>query len=239
MLTTLGRHLPRLAFALVALLAALLVMTSCGDEDPTKGRTPKQVLAAAQKTLDETSGINFSIASDNLPEGVTTLKKASGTLTRKPAFEGTLTVPVMGTEAQVDVVSVDNVVYAKLPFTTSFQKLDPADYGVPDPAGLIAPDSGISSLLASTQGLELGKSVRGGADNKEILSTYTGTLPDTAVKKVLPGAAGEFDVTYVVNDSDELTEATIKGHFSGEGEAAYSYTIDVSEYDVEKAIAKP
>lgn len=214
-------------------------MTSCGDEDPTKGRTPKQVLAAAQKSLDETSGINFSIASDDLPEGITTLKKATGTLTRKPAFEGTLTVPVMGTEAQVDVVSVDNVVYAKLPFTTSFQKLDPADYGVPDPAALIAPDSGISSLLASTEGLKIGKSVRGGADNKEILSTYTGTLPDTAVKKILAGAAGEFDVTYIINDSDELTEATIKGHFSGAGEAAYSYTIDVSEYGVEKEIAKP
>ncbi|HEY9352606.1 MAG TPA: LppX_LprAFG lipoprotein, partial [Nocardioides sp.] len=88
--------LPRLAFALVALLAALLVMTSCGDEDPAKGRTPQQVLAAAQKNLDETSGINFSIASDDLPEGITTLKAATGTLTREPAFEGTLTVPVMG-----------------------------------------------------------------------------------------------------------------------------------------------
>ncbi|MGH3351783.1 MAG: LppX_LprAFG lipoprotein [Nocardioides sp.] len=239
MLTTLGRNLPRLAFALIAVLAALLVMTSCGDEDPTKGRTPKQVLAAAQKSLDETSGINFSIASDDLPEGITTLKKATGTLTRKPAFEGKLTVPVMGTEAQVDVVSVDNVVYAKLPFTTAFQELDPADYGVPDPAALIAPETGISSLLAATENLKIGKSVRGGADNDEILSTYTGTLPDTAVKKILAGATGEFDVTYIVNDTDQLTEATIKGHFSGEGEAAYSYTIDVSEYGVEKEITKP
>lgn len=239
MLTTQGRNLPRLAFTFVALLAALLVMTSCGDEDPTKGRTPKQVLAAAQKTLDETSGIDFSIASDNLPDGVTTLKKASGTLTRQPAFEGKLTVPVMGTEAQVDVVSVDNVVYAKLPFTTSFQELDPADYGVPDPAALIAPESGISSLLGATEDVKIGKSVRGGADNKEILSTYTGTLPGSAVKKILAGSAGDFDVTYVINDSDELTEATIKGHFSGEGEAAYSYTIDVTQYGVEKEIAKP
>ena len=235
----LGRTLPRLVFGLVALLAATLVLTSCGDEDPTKGRTPKQVLAAAQKHLDETSGINFSIASDDLPEGITTLKAATGTLTREPAFEGTLTVPVMGTEAQVDVVSVDGVVYAKLPFTTAFQELDPADYGVPDPAALIAPETGISSLLAATQDVKIGKSVRGGADNDEILSTYTGTLPDTAVQKILAGATGDFDVTYIINDSDELTEATIKGHFSGEGEAAYSYTIDVTEYGVEKEIAKP
>lgn len=237
--TLLGRNLPRLAFTLVALLAALLVMTSCGDEDPAKGRTPQQVLAAAQKHLDETSGINFSIASDDLPEGITTMKAATGTLTRQPAFEGTLTVPVMGTEAQVDVVSVDDVVYAKLPFTTSFQELDPADYGVPDPAALIAPETGISSLLSATEDVKVGKSVRGGADNDEILSTYTGTLPDTAVQKILANAAGDFDVTYIINDSDELTEATIKGHFSGEGEAAYSYTIDVTEYDVEKEIAKP
>ena len=47
------------------------------------------------------------------------------------------------------------------------------------------------------------------------------------------------DVTYIINDSDELTEATIEGNFSGEGEAAYSYTIDVTEYGVEKEIAKP
>lgn len=235
----LGRSLPRLAFGLIALLAATLVLTSCGDEDPTKGRTPKQVLAAAQKHLDETSGINFSIASDDLPEGITTLKAATGTLTREPAFQGKLTVPVMGAEAQVEVVSVDGVVYAKMPFTTVFQELDPADYGVPDPAALIAPGTGISSLLSATEDVKIGKSVRGGADNDEILSTYTGTLPGTAVQKILAGATGEFDATYVINDSDELTEATIKGHFSGEGEAAYSYTIDVTEYGVETEIAKP
>jgi lipoprotein LprG len=235
----LGRNLPRLAFALIALLAALLVMTACGGEDPAKGRTPQQVLAAAQNNLDETSGINFSLASDDLPEGITTLKAATGTLTRDPAFEGKLTVPVMGAEAQVEVVSVDGVVYAKLPFTTSFQELDPADYGVPDPAALIAPQTGISSLLPATKDVKIGKSVRGGADNDEILSTYTGTLPAAAVQKILAGAEGEFDVTYVINDADELTEATITGHFSGEGEAAYSYTLDVTEYGVDKEIAKP
>lgn len=233
------RNLPRLAFALVALLAALLVMTACGGEDPAKGRTPQQVLAAAQNHLDETSGINFSLASDDLPEGITTLKAATGTLTRDPAFEGKLTVPVMGAEAQVEVVSVDGVVYAKLPFTTSFQELDPAKYGVPDPAALIAPQTGISSLLPATEDVKIGKSVRGGADNDEILSTYTGTLPAAAVQKILAGAEGEFDVTYIINDADELTEATITGHFSGEGEAPYSYTLDVTEYGVEKEIAKP
>ena len=39
--------------------------------------------------------------------------------------------------ADASVVAVDGVVYAKLPFTTKYTDIKPADYGAPDPADLM------------------------------------------------------------------------------------------------------
>lgn len=228
-----------LTTATVVLLVTLLGLTACGS-GPNKDRTPQQALAAAQKVLDKTKGIDFSISTDDLPEGITSLQSATGTLTRTPmAFEGTLSVPVMGVTAKIPVVAVGDKVWAKLPFTNSYQAIDPAKYGVPNPTSLIAPGSGISSLLTSAQGLKLGKSVRGGTDNKQILSTYTGTLPGAAVAKILPSATGAFRATYVIDDSSKLSEASITGRFNGADHPANTYTVKVTGWDVTKKITAP
>lgn len=225
--------------AILVLVAALLGLSACGG-DPTHGRTPRQALAAAQKQLDKTSGIDFSISTDDLPEGITSLQSATGTLTRSPeAFQGTLTVPVMGVTAKIPVTAVGGKVWAKLPFTSSYQAIDPTKYGVPDPTSLIEPRTGISSLLPAAQGVKLGKSVRGGEDNKQILSTYTGTLPGSTVAKILPSATGSFRATYVIDDSSKLSEASITGRFNGADQPANTYTVKITGWDVTKKITAP
>ena len=40
--------------------------------------------------------------------------------------------------------------------------------------------------------------MRGGEDNKEVLTEYTGTVPGSAVANVIPSADGDFDVTYSI-----------------------------------------
>ena len=52
----------------------------------------------------------------------------------------------------------------------------------------MSPDAGFSSLLPRPTTLEEGESVRGGEDNDEVLTEYTGTVPGDAVKNVIPSA---------------------------------------------------
>ena len=48
-----------------------------------------------------------------------------------------------------------------------------------------------------------------------MLTEYTGTVPDTAVKNVIPSASGDFDATYTVTEDGELREVVLTGAFYG------------------------
>jgi lipoprotein LprG len=102
----------------------------------------------------------------------------------------------------------------------------------------MSPEAGISSLLTSTTGLAKGQSIRGGSDNSEILTEYTGTVPDTAVKNIIPGASGDFDATYTVTDDGELREAELTGVFY-KSSPSMTYTIDFENYGTDKEIIAP
>ena len=133
--------------------------------------------------------------------------EAEGVGTHAPAFEGTITVVLAGQAFEVPVVAVDDTVYAQLPLTVGWQDIDPAEYGAPDPAQLMSPDAGFSSLLPETTDVEEGESVRGGEDNSEVLTEYTGTVSGDVVKNIIPTASGDFDATYTITDDGELREA--------------------------------
>ncbi|MFT4289464.1 LppX_LprAFG lipoprotein [Nocardioides sp.] len=222
------------------LVIAVLALAGCSgsDEKDTPEQTPEQVLAQAKQVLDDTSGVRFSITSEDVPEGQTALTGAEGVLTHAPAFEGKITVRILGAEPEVPIVAVDGHVYAQLPFTTSWQDIDPADYGAPDPAALMDPDHGLSTLLTATTEASLGDTVRGGADNDELLTTYAGTLAATDAAVLVPTVTGDVAVSYTLTDDHELREAVLKGDFYGTGEEE-TYTVTVSDYGTEKEITKP
>jgi len=231
----------RLLAAPVALVLALGAAGCGGGDKQDSGttETPAQVLAAAKKTLDDTSGVSIKLSTDDLPGGVTGITTAEGVGVHPSAFEGTFKLSVNGLPADAQVISVDGDTYAKnsllLPDWT---KIDPADYGAPDPNDLMAPDNGFSGLLSATTDPKKGKTVRGGKDNKEILTSYSGTLPSTAVSKIIPTASGDFTVTYTVTDEDELREAVIKGVFY-KGSDANTYDLVLDDYGTTKDIKAP
>ncbi|WP_341924959.1 LppX_LprAFG lipoprotein [Nocardioides psychrotolerans] len=232
----------RARLAPLALTAALLVAASgCsgGDESSAaSAQTPQEVLALAKTTLDETSGLQLTLSTDDLPDGVTGILEASGVGTSAPAFEGSITVSLSGQAFEVPVVAVDGLVYAQLPLTSGYQEVDPGEYGAPDPAGLVSPDQGFSSLLPETTGIEEGDSVRGGANNDEILTSYTGTVAGSVVENIIPGASGDFDATYTITEDGELREAVLTGQFYA-GEDSMTYTVGFDDYGTQKDITAP
>ena len=175
-----------------AVVALTLALTACSGDDSSgpqaEERSPEDVVAAAAATLTDTSGVQLSLSTDDLPDGINAIQKAVGVATDAPAFEGTLTVLLTGQAFEVPVIAVDDEVFAQIPLTPGWSPVDPEEYGAPDPAGFLSPDDGFAAILESATDLEEGESVRGGADNSEILTTYTGSVPGDVVDKVIPGA---------------------------------------------------
>ncbi|SFB43851.1 lipoprotein LprG [Nocardioides alpinus] len=238
-----ARSSRRLAAAVTAALLAVSTLAACsGDDGDTSGGadapSPEEVLADASTKLAETSGVELTLATDALPEGVSGIAEAAGTITNAPAFEGTITVVFAGQTVDVPVIAVDDTVYAQLPFTPGYDKVNPKEYGAPDPSGLIGED-GFAGLLTLTESPEAGESVRGGADNSEVLTTYSGTVPGDAMDAIIPSSSGDsFDVEWQVTDEGELRTATLTGVFYPRADPM-TYTVEFADYGVEKDITAP
>lgn len=221
---------------LAGLLTVLLTLGACSGSGGSD-RPPAERLAAAKRQLDETSGVRIGLSTDQLPPGVSGLKGADGIGTHAPAFEGSLQVSASGVVADAEVVAVDDVVHAKLPFAADFSEIDPAEYDAPDPATLLDPDEGLSVLLTETEDVEEGEQVR---DGEEVRTTFTGTAPGATVARIMPSASseGEFEATYTLSDDDRLTRAVLTGPFYPDADDV-TYTITFADYGTEREITAP
>ena len=228
---TRGRSAPA---ALVMVL--LVALAGCsGEKEP--GVSPEKTLAAAKTNLDATPGLRIGLATGKLPAGVNGLLAADGVATHDPAFTGTIKVATSGITADAAVVAVDGVVYAKLPFTSKFVRIDPGDYGAPDPAALMSTDAGLSSLLTAAEDVTAGDRVR---DGKVVLSSFSATVPGQAVAAVIPSASASasFKASFTVTDQDQLAKAVLTGPFYPEADHV-TYTIRFDDYGTRRNITAP
>jgi lipoprotein LprG len=225
-------HRPLSACALVAALI-LGACTSGSGED----RSPEEVLAAAKTALDETSGVHLRLETEKLPATVNGVLTADGVATHDPAFKGDLKVSAGGITADVPVVAAQGKVFAELPFTSRFVEVDPAAYAAPDPARLMNPDDGLSSLLTAADEVEEDGQVR---EAEAVLSSYTATVPGEAVARIIPSASTEaaFDARFAVDEDDRLREAVLTGPFYP-GTDDVSYTISFDDYGTTADITLP
>jgi lipoprotein LprG len=183
--------------------------------------------------------VRIGLATPGLPTGVSGLLTADGIGTHDPAFTGTIKVQTGGLSADVPVVAVNGKVFAKLPFTTSFVPIDPADYGAPDPADLMSDDGGLSSLLTSATDVSQGDDVRAG---KTVLSSYHATVPGTSVTTLIPSASrsADFTANFSLTDDDRLATAVLRGPFYPKAEGKdVTYTISFKDYGTKKNITAP
>jgi lipoprotein LprG len=225
---------PLVCLALVVTIAAAL--TACGGGS-TPAADPATAMKTAEHELEDTSGVRFALRTDDLPDGVEGVTSASGTITDAPAFQGTLGAVTSLGSVSVPVIAVDGKVYAKIPLTLSYAEVNPDDYGAPDPAQLIDGTDGIPAILSATTGLKAGDRVRGGTDHKEILTSYTGSVPGSAVRKLIPTAIGTFAATYRIASDGELREASLTGAFNGPDRMTYALTL--TDYGTSQDISAP
>lgn len=221
----------RSAFPAIALVAALALTGCSGDDksDPiSKDNSPEEALALAKKTLDDTSGVKLTLDSKGLPDGVSGVTDAEGIGVHPAGFDGEVTASRSGLTVTVDIIATGGKVWMNI-LGAGFKEEDPADYGAPDPAMLMDPDDGVSELLLETEDLKQGEDVRGGDNNEEVLTEYTGKLSGDQVTRIIPSASGDFDVVYQVSSEEELREVQVTGKFYPDA-GEMTYTIKFSDY---------
>lgn len=210
------------------------------DADDDGEVSPEEVMEGAKKHLDETSGVAVELSTGDDP-GVDYLSAATGTIVAEPpAFEGTVSGRVSGFEASsINVISTDGTLYVEAPVVGWTDDYQPAELCAPDPALLLDPDTGVGNVLTSSEGLDEGDTERGGQDNKEVLTTYSGTAPGDAIRDILPCAEDDsYDVKYRVDSDGRLRSVDMTGTFFPDSESV-TYAIEVTEYDVTKDISTP
>ncbi|WGX99110.1 LppX_LprAFG lipoprotein [Nocardioides sp. L-11A] len=232
----------RAAAGLLSALVAVGGLTACsGGEDSPDATSWSDAGAKAKELLDDTSGVEVTLSTGDDP-GVDYLKSASGTIIADPAaFEGEVSGKVAGFSVSgVPVISVDGTLWIEhIALGGWSDRFQPEDLCAPDPAKLLDPSVGVSSVLTSSTDVEAGESERGGEDNKEVFHTYSGTATGDSIRAILPCAEGDdFEATYRVDDDGYLRTARLTGVFFPDSESV-TYTIDITAYDVEKDITAP
>jgi hypothetical protein len=215
-------------------LAVVLPLAGCSggsDESPT------DLLARAKTTLDEASSVHFTLAADDAP-AADGLVGGDGDLLRPESFQGTLQVRLAGASLDVDVVSVDGTVYAKLPFTPGFSEVDPADYGIGDPAALLDPETGISRFLEQVENPQLGDERR---VDGEVVREVTGSIPGDLVEQLLTSKdpAQPVEATFAITtEGAQLRRAELTGpFFTAEDDA--TYVVELTDYGADVEISAP
>jgi lipoprotein LprG len=230
--------------ALGAVLVLTVTLAGCSDKkDDAAAKTgddPVALLTEVKKTIDEAASVHIVLTGRDLPDGGQTLASGDGVATHAPAFKGKLTVRAAGAPIDAEVVAVGSKVYAKLPFTPKFIELPPsqlAGLGAPDPAILLDPAKGLTSVLPTLKDPVIKGETRDGA---KVLTEVTGAVQGKTLQGIFPKAPADqdFPSTFKIDkDTKQLVSATITGPFYDGATSSYDVTLD--KYGEQVEITKP
>ena len=225
----------RLATPVVAMALLASVVTGCSGG---KTANPQSLLSAAKSTLDSTSAAHFTLSSTNATtSGGTTITGGEGDVQRPDKLRGSLDVIVNGFKAQVKVVAVGDQVFAQLPFSTKFSKIDPSTFGLGNPGQLLDPQKGLSSLLSAAAGAKVTGQQR---INGELVDLVSADVPGSSIP-VLPDADASVPVHMSVAidpDNHQLRQVTLTGPFIKAGTES-TFVVTLTSYGENVQITLP
>jgi lipoprotein LprG len=226
------------ALAALTVLAAPALAACSGSGGSSSSPTAPQLLAAAKKNLDAAQTLHFVLTSTGAPSSGTALTGGNGDVQRPSSFKGSLDVHVGGAPITVQVISAAGTVYAQLPFSSGYSKVDPASFGVGDPGKLLDPQTGISQLLTKAQNAKLGAEKRvGGTVVRQVSADLPGSLVQQLLTSKDPSKAVHAQLS-IAEGSDQLRQVALTGPFftaTGTG----TYTLALSGFGEHVSISAP
>lgn len=214
-----------------------LSLTACGSGGGGTTVSPMAELLQAKATLDAAQAFHFTLATAGVPQAKgTIITGGQGDLQRPDRLVGSFTVSVGGLQATVKVAAGGGKFYAELPFSSTFQPTNPASFGVANPAQLISPQGGLSSILSATEGATSGGQTR---ISGEVLDVVSGTVAGSAIT-VVPDETPATPVglkAYIAPRTHELRQITLTGPI--ETTTTASFTVTLTNYGEHVNLAIP
>lgn len=220
----------------VAAAAALsMASVACGQPEGSA----LTMLTRAKSLMDATSSAHFTLSSSGArSESSVTLLGGNGDIQRPDAFHGTLNIVIAGFTTSVAAVSSHGRFYIQNPLDQQFEPADPSMYGFADPARLLDPKTGLSSLILKCTDVSARGDDRTGG---ELLHELSCTLPGSAVQALLTDAAPDQTVAATVGiaaGSGQLRRVVLAGPFYS-STSSTTFTLVVDNYGENVTITPP
>lgn len=231
----------RPSFLAAAAAATALVVGACGGpsaKSTSHPLTAADLLAKAHTAVDAASAVHFELTSKGIPKSGQNLTGGKGDLARPDELQGSFDVSFDGVPVTVKAIAVGGKFYAELPFTTSYRTVNPSQFGLGDPAGLLNPKTGVASLLTQVQKPQLGAQER---INGELLDQVSGTVAGKAIAPFLPDARPSTPVSldFAINPSSgQVRRVDATGPFAS-ATTNSTYTLTLTGYGEKVTITAP
>jgi hypothetical protein len=218
----------------VIVTTSLLLLSGCGT--PSINATDQ--LRKTKTVLDSSPSFHFTLSSTDMTGSGPLLTGGRGDMRRPASMSGTLQLSIYGLAISVAVVSVGGTFSVKLPTSPGFTAADPGDYGFADPAKLIDPNNGLSSLLLRCKSSQVESDDR---YNGEALHEIGCMLPGRDVAALLTSADPSKDVaaTFGIDTTNsQLRRVVLTGPFVTAGKDS-TYTLILANYGENVSITLP
>lgn len=225
--------------ALAAMITgAAMTLAACGGGSSGSTTAEAQsLLQQAKVAIDNAPALHFAVTTSGAPSssGIS-IKSGEGDLQRPDKLRGSFTVSDGGLTAAVKVAAAGGKFYAELPFTSSFTQTNPGSFGVANPAQLISPTGGLSSILTDATNVMAAGETR---LNGELLATITGSVPGSDIT-VLPDQNPSVPVAIkaeVDTSSHQLRQITLTGPI--ETKTPSSFIVTLTNYGENIQLGNP
>jgi lipoprotein LprG len=226
----------RLATRLVAAVTVFTALAGCGGRQyDTDARA---VLLEGKRVIDNSPAVHFTVTSSGASGAGTLITGAEGDAHRPDGFRGTLTIMQSGFNVTVHIISAQGYFFVLLPFTTKYEPTDPSKYGFGNPATLLDPNLGLSTLLTSARTATMSSRDR---LNGEELYEIDVALPGDRVAALLTSADKTQPVSGRIGvnvDTHQIRRVVLTGPFFDAAKKS-TYTLVLDRYGENVQITPP
>jgi lipoprotein LprG len=201
----------------------------------------RAVLLEGKRVLDNSPAVHFAVSSGGTAAasaGGIQITAADGDAHRPDGFRGTLTIVQSGFNVTVHIISAQGFFFVQLPFSSRYEPTDPSKYGFGNPATLLDPNLGLSSLLVQATSASMSDRDR---LNGEELYEIDVTLPGDRVAALLTSADKTKPVKGRVGvnvDTHQVRRVVLTGPFFDPRKDS-TFTLVLDKYGENVAITPP
>jgi lipoprotein LprG len=216
-----------------------LSLSACGSSIDTSN--PVTLLSQARISLNNADSLHFHIDSDvsviQAPGAY--LVSGDGDAKRPDVFVGDVDASIDELRVPVKILSVQGGFYIQRPFSTNWEKANPEDYGFNNPASLLDPNNGLSTLLNGDSQIKLVDRYRvNGEELEQVSASVAGTK--IAVFVGTADTAKSVTVLFGINPSNnQLRQVILTNLYFAGVSSPVTYTITLTDYGKSVEVTPP